>query len=575
MARMIPPRIAPDYPNEGEKEIFQLLKNDPNTKDWIVLHSLDIANHGRQIAGETDFLVIVPGMGVLVLEVKGCHKIRREGGEWFYGNDPVPDSRGPFKQAADAMYIFRKRLEEKSRKLGEVLFSYAVVFPFIEFHERSSEWNQWQIINHNSLKTKSISELVCYVLANAKSLVRKLGKMKTLPSELNIPTPEQCNQIANYFRPDFECYESPNARKYRLIKELKFYTEEQFEALDAIEANPRVAFTGPAGTGKTLLAIETARRASNDGRRVLFLCYNKLLAEMLKKETADLSLVICRTIHDHMMEISNYQACEEDTNTEEFWTRTLPQIALEKARENNGLGYDELILDEAQDILCQPSYIGYLDSLLKGGISEGTWRFFGDFEQQTIYGKMPVNLKKLLDDINGNAFIYSLRVNCRNTRKIAALAKSLGGMNPDYKRILRSEESIQPELFFYKDNEHQRLLLIQELENLYEKGYKGSSIAILSRHSDKRCIASTILTSPWNRRLMPMKDINEGGVRYSSIFRFKGLESPAIIVTEVDDISSESSKALLYVAVTRALHSITLLINEKIKSEVEKALTVN
>ena len=42
MARMIPPLISREDSPPGEIEIFDLLRTDENTKDWIVLHSLDI-----------------------------------------------------------------------------------------------------------------------------------------------------------------------------------------------------------------------------------------------------------------------------------------------------------------------------------------------------------------------------------------------------------------------------------------------------------------------------------------------------------------------------------------------------
>jgi phosphate starvation-inducible protein PhoH len=41
--------------------------------------------------------------------------------------------------------------------------------------------------------------------------------------------------------------------------ELKQYIDEQYMALDAMETNSCVVFAGPAGTGKTLLAVEAAK----------------------------------------------------------------------------------------------------------------------------------------------------------------------------------------------------------------------------------------------------------------------------------------------------------------------------
>ena len=110
MARMIPPTIPTSCPSPGEHEIFAKLKDDEATRDWIVLHSLDIAQHLRQVSGEADFVIIVPSLGVLCLEVKACRSLERRDGHWFYGRDPKGDARGPFKQAAEAMHSPRSFL---------------------------------------------------------------------------------------------------------------------------------------------------------------------------------------------------------------------------------------------------------------------------------------------------------------------------------------------------------------------------------------------------------------------------------------------------------------------------------
>ena len=59
-------------------------------------------------------------------------------------------------------------------------------------------------------------------------------------------------------------------------------TEEQFDILEILCAFPRVGVSGGAGTGKTLVAMERARRLAAEGRRVLLLCYNRGLAAYLK-----------------------------------------------------------------------------------------------------------------------------------------------------------------------------------------------------------------------------------------------------------------------------------------------------
>ena len=85
MARMIPPYVTSEVKSRGERQIFELFKNDPDTADWIVLHSLNLCHHTKRIYGEIDFLVLAPLRGVFVLEVKSGD-VKRKGGVWFYTN---------------------------------------------------------------------------------------------------------------------------------------------------------------------------------------------------------------------------------------------------------------------------------------------------------------------------------------------------------------------------------------------------------------------------------------------------------------------------------------------------------
>ncbi len=199
----------------------------------------------------------------------------------------MPDHRGPFRQASEAMHSLRRRLAKQYAEFDGIPFWSAVCFPFIDFTETSAEWHDWQIIDRRALQAQPIARLIEGVLDQArKRLVEhKAGWFDPKKAE---PTPAQCQRLVHVLRPDFEFFESPKSRQRRLDEEIRHYTEEQFEALDAIDANPRLVFDGPAGTGKTLLAIEAARRAAAGGRRVLLLCFNRPLGKWLAEETVGL-----------------------------------------------------------------------------------------------------------------------------------------------------------------------------------------------------------------------------------------------------------------------------------------------
>ena len=57
--------------------------------------------------------------------------------------------------------------------------------------------------------------------------------------------------------------------------------------------------------------------------------------------------------------------------------------------------YDEIVLDEAQDVLRR-SYLDVLDLRLGGGLAGGHWRFFGDFTWQRIYDAEALTVEEFL-----------------------------------------------------------------------------------------------------------------------------------------------------------------------------------
>ena len=572
MARMIPPRIRPDCSSPGEREIFRRLKDDPETRDWIALHSLDVAEHVNHIAGELDFVVLVPGKGVLCVEVKACSSLRRLDGLWYYGNDSKPDARGPFKQAATAMHSIRTRLATQRPDLSKVPFWSTVIFPYVEFSIESEEWHGWQVIDNRGFRSGSIGRLLSNVLDNARRFLQTKASARWFNPTLSDPNIQQCVTIADILRPDFEFFESAGSRSGKLERELVTFTAEQFGALDAMEANDRVAFVGPAGTGKTLLAIEAARRGAAAGRKVLLVCFNRLLGKWLEGQlSVPGTEVVARTIHQHMLAISNTSVVENPGHT--FWESELPAAAtamlLENAGETNQ--FDELVVDEAQDIL-RGEYLDFLDLSLKGGLASGRWRFFGDFEKQAIYSAADLSLAEFFETRCDHAPVYDLRINCRNTPRVAELVHLLGGLSPPYRRILRPDDGLEPEINYYANDLDQHSLLLNSVGTLRNEGFSNQDVVILSPRADAACAASKVHGHPLCRSLRPFEISRGGYIGYCSVHAFKGMEAPAVIVTDIDRLDAQTSTALFYVAVTRVLQRLIILAHEPAKAEILRTL---
>ena len=574
MARMFPAQIYSGTKSPGEVEIFHRLRDDPVTKSWLVLHSLDVANHRSQVAGEIDFVIIVPTRGVLCLEVKAHRAIRRENGLWYYGSSSMPDARGPFRQAAECMHSMRKRVVDHNRNLSKIVFWSAVIFPFLEFMVSADEWHPWQVVDAKQFRQKSIGALVLNVLDRARSFLATNPSATWFDKRLEIPDIKQGESICNFLRPDFEFFESPKYRMDRRNEELKIYTKEQYDALDGMDLNDRVIFTGPAGTGKTLLAIEAVRRSIGSGRKVLFCCYNRLLGNWLRKQTENiLPQENVGTLHSIMLSVTDIVPPSDASQV--FWECELPEKAIEKLLldETGKYKFDELIIDEAQDVL-RDSYLDFLDLSLAGGLNSGKWKLFGDFEKQAIYTSSSGKVDELMKRRFTSVPKYGLRVNCRNTPRIASLVRLLGRLNPDYSKIRRPDNKIEPEILPYKKEEQQKENLINTLSSLSKEGYEGSEIIILSPKGDQDAIASKVTLKSFSLR--PAKQIPEKNqVSYCTIHAFKGLEAPVVIVTDIEEVGTELSANLFYVAITRSLERLFILVNEKARKEMIEILTMH
>jgi hypothetical protein len=555
MARMIPPVIGEDSP-PGEHELFKLLRSDPATDAWTVLHSLDLPNHQKQLEGEIDFVVVVPGMGVACIEVKSHKSVRRRAdGMWLLGNDP-PWHKGPFKQASEGTHSLRNLLTGRRQELAGVLFWSAVCFPNVEFRIPAAEWHAWQVIDSVALSGRPISRLVSALLSNAADHVKKSPSGAWLRRDRSEPTIEQSELIVKALRPEFEVYQSPKARRRERTEELRKFTEDQYDALDSIEANRRVLFEGAAGTGKTLLAVEAARRAKLEDRRTLICCYNRLLGKWLEREAQPLApTVSAGTLHKLMLSISGLSPPAGAGKA--FWDRELPEAAANSLlSKSEAPMFELLVVDEAQDVLL-PAYLDVLDLMIEGGLASGSWAMFGDFDRQALYGSDALSPAGFIEERSPLTFRHPLRANCRNTPRIAELVRLLAPMDTGWRRVLRPDNGIEASYRFWSDPAQEPDLLADALDGLKAEGFDGAEIAVLSATADQA--ARRVTRPPWAQRLRLAADAAGGDVRFSTVHSFKGLEAPAVVVTGLDAVSDPAAEAVLYTALTRATEQIVLV----------------
>lgn len=335
MSKMIPSVISPDIKSTAEKHIFEWFRDDPRTEDWIVLHSLGIANHNRVVHGETDFFVLVPYMGLFALEVKGG-RVRRKDGVWYftdrYGNVGTKE-RGPFDQAWDGVFSIvndiKSKLDTSHQYLENIFFGIGVMFPDVEYTTVGCDEEQWQVFDCND--GANIYDFI-HRIFNGSCEKWKLLYGEDIPFK-KLPSVDDTRYIASLLRGDFDKAVAIRVQIKYAEEELIRLTNEQYRCIDQLDDNKRCLIEGGAGTGKTLLAVEEAKKAVANGLRVALFCYNKNLGDWLEKYFEDLPgnlrPAYIGTFHRYMVKVSKSAGIrlifpQNDNELNEFYSEDLP-----------------------------------------------------------------------------------------------------------------------------------------------------------------------------------------------------------------------------------------------------------
>ena len=570
---MIPPYLPDDCHSPGERALFTRFRDQPGTKDWVVLHSLGVAKHPKRLEGEIDFVVLVPGEGVLCLEVKGG-SVSREEGVWKYGEGSFAETSkiGPFKQASEAMHGIREYVRKRDPSLRRLLFFSGVFFMYVDFDGISAEWYPWQYADRSLLTRLSVSGCCQRMFQKAHEHTKNTTAAFWYDPAQSRPTPEQIKRLTDLLRGDFEYFVSPRILVEESEQEIRHFTEEQFSALDVLEENNPIVYKGPAGTGKTFLAIEAMRRSMLADRRTLLTCYNSLLGHWLKRQTESITaprsrIVTVGTFHSLLLQLSGLRSLGGESSS--FWSRILPQAVLDRML--SGIVkcplYDTIIVDEAQDLITE-EYLDVIDLLLEGGLAAGHWVMFGDFERQAIYTNKDLGtglpMLEILKKRVPVSFYFPLRVNCRNAEAIAVGLELACRLEPGYSRILHQGQSAEIEVEFYQSRDEQMLHLRRYLQAL-QSTFLPHEIAILSAQSDQNCCAWQLSQQGDSVDLRALREERQDGpwVGFTSIHAFKGLEAPAVILTDIEAFQGILAEALFYVGMSRARQRLVMLMHER------------
>jgi thymidine kinase len=553
MAKMIPEIDVGRNPH-GEKLFYFWLKHGI-TDDYVVLHNVQLLTMpGDTIQrGEADFLILHPDKGFIVIEVKGG-RIKRvpSKNQWVSVSHKGVESiiQDPFTQASKNMDVLAKKCREAKvfEETGNgipVTYGYAVAFPdglTPMGTALPSHVIPGIVIDHND--RNKMTERIDKLFEGWKR--KHKGSRGFTQQEYKLLFSRVLMAHFDVTRPLYVRLDQEQSQFTRL-------TDTQCKILDAIPNVKRALFKGYAGTGKTQLLIERARRLAANGARVLILCFNEPLAEHLTMWVHELKVPITvRYFHGLCQEYAQQAGVEYNipladaplNEQKEFYDNTAPS-KLEEALPSVPTRFDCVLIDEGQDF--NPKWFEVAMKLLDSAGMDIFYIFYD--EQQNVYGK---ELK-----FPFTADPYELRRNCRSTKNICDVIRSIGKVPVEC-----FDDSLEGEKVHYHRYNHpeEQVEIIEGIiKELLHKKIQPHRILILSSHKkEKSCLAKVDSILDY-----PLKDFRpsngNGAIGFSSLHKAKGLESDVVIFCDVDGQKPNCSEGNQYVAVSRARHLLYII----------------
>jgi hypothetical protein len=563
MARCIPDTIPQRLHVKSEARLFERLRRElPD--DYVLIHSLNIP--GRALPGgrpgsdvESDFVLLHPQCR-LVLEVKGGG-IECVDGVWSTTNKTGKhEITPPFHQARFNSFDIYNYLKDKfgDGSLGyRSLFGYAIILPDVDLEAPTIEGDPRRIIGKTELESTTMLEIVERQFAVSAQMFKEKFPDQDEPP---LMTPEIVAQTIQFLRPDLRLIPSLSADQ--MDKQLLKLSAEQMRSLNMMERNPRLRVTGGPGSGKTLLAFETCRRElkARPDSRIGLMCFNRHLGSFL----ADVSKaegvpgIDAGSFYSHCDRLIGNAG--DQTSTDPAYYRQRVTDAFSAARNlPEERKFDLLVVDEGQDFRDDGDKLALMDALLKGGLSKGRWRWFEDIDQilspEAPHPPSGGHLEALLAlEAGAEAMMVH---NWRNTDQIGrAVAKVIGRTDIETSGIPGPAVVSAP----YPPGRELELLNLVLAKHVFPKHLPKDIVVLSLRGAGKESYAGAaelagLKAVPFD----PAKAYEEGTIRTSTVFKFKGMESHVIVLTDLDKLESPRDRRRTYVGMSRAKYALYLL----------------
>lgn len=542
MATSVPERPYFDYQHGGraEEQVWQWAV-DELASDVIVLpHVHTFEPRHQPVTREFDLVIVDPRHGLTLIEVK-AGRIEHRSGTWFMNGEANPHGRpfNPVKQVEDAWHRLRRVLEGAG--LGRPPASLALAFPDSHFATRSPSIPQ--VFDRRCRDKGGFRERYETMWANQQA---RRGGSIDYSRLVEVLRGWQAGETYTT-RDKLAQHDADVASEAREVREN--YRNRLLQMNCAV-------VMGPAGTGKTQLAVVTAASlaAANPSDRILLTSYNIVLGRELSRALRnELIATGANKIAGEVTEdpegrvvvgpINSFDAQASappvglDDVARDRWWRDVPPTLIR--HELFAGGFNVVVVDEWQSFP-----VSYRKAVRALAEPRGRFYAFAD-PTQDLFGHGAVELP-------GCEPLF-LRENFRMTREIATFAASIAPSSGVDDDVVERRPGEPVEFVAARQDAVHNAAPWVAKELMAEHGYRPEDIAVL--YLD------------WNPMRSSKDELHErlrtGDLVESSVAAFTGLER-AVVVLGLDTRPATSADAeavvnLVYAGATRARYHLVVV----------------
>ncbi|MDV2977998.1 UNVERIFIED_CONTAM: NERD domain-containing protein [Actinomycetes bacterium ARC8] len=521
----------------AEKKVWEILRRDlPD--DALLFHSVQLRH--QRAEHEIDLLVLLPGVGVAVIEVKGG-LVSVENGTWYQSGakDKHPLKESPMAQVQSASHALRELLGKHMGSRFTSRIADLVCFPYTDW---PADYSSVGLPRDLVIDRGQVEHLVEHL---HQAIEERGAGSSTLAPEFAERMIRHLNGDTGPLGATPAEVDYAQAMSNEDIQET--LTARQSILLSCTRSLNRVQFLGGAGSGKTWMALRKAKELAKEDKRVGLFCYNKGLGLYLQSEVGTWR----QNKPVHVGEFHEYarKLGVPDGTGQEYFEVELPQHLLALSRtlpEEEKL--DAVIVDEAQDFAG--SWWEALLACTKDPANGDVYAFMDD--RQDVYQRWD-------GQFSGDGMpLVPIHVddNLRNTRRIADTFKQIIGNHSK----LRGGEGYAVR-YVNCATEDAVDVASDCVDALLDEGWANNQIALLTTNRRHPIHQDHFENGTIDSEYWPAFHRDEEEF-YGHVLGFKGLERSVVILCVNGYKDMQRSTEQLYVGFSRA-RSLLVVVGEK------------